>query len=401
MKKVFIIALVFFLLAGCSVWPQEKDPIELEPQEKYSIDPDRRCAVTGRGKMAETKEGFYFLHEGMLFYADKSDMSLWVPVCMKANCEHDQFSCYSTGINSIWLEDNRLYCATDPSHGEVSEIGLDGSFLKVVYTEPLLDVPPGRAVTDVGRWDSYCMLISYMEADGSWHNSVLQLEKGGSNVLYSAIYPGQEAISFFAYPSNIECSIRGDYLFESRIPLDGSEDPDRENWLERSFDRYYQICEGSIREITIGDDCSFYGAYLDGDSLYHFHPNDGFYYRDLSTGKEAKLADAAYMDSYGFCIDGSLMLEMTMGVPGIDGTGETVQLRYFDGTDWHEPDVPDTWGTNDWFSLIAAGSDRIFFTVRDRDLPADESKTTLCSIMLGEEKIVTCYDFPTSITLVN
>ena len=341
----------------------------------------------------------YFIHDNVLFYADKTDLTCWIPVCTKPNCKHNKYSCFAVRISYMWLENGKLFGSTSSTDCEISELGLDGSFRNVVYTDPFMDTTSGRSAMEVARWDSYCLLTSRMETDGSWTNSVLQLQESGSTILYSANYPGQDFITTFAGALNLSNSIRGDYLFESRIPLDGSEDPDRENWLERSFERYYQICEGSIREITIGDNCSFYGAYLDGDSLYHFHPNDGFYYRDLSTGKEAKLADAAYTDSYGFCIDGSLMLEMTMGVPGTDGTAETVQLRYFDGTDWHEPDVPDTWGTNDWFSLIAAGSDRIFFTVRDRDLPADESKTTLCSIMLGEEEIVTCYEFPTVIVL--
>lgn len=362
-------------------------------------DPDTRCARTSRGNMLETKNGYYLIYNSILFYADKSDLTLWVPVCAKPDCAHDDFNCYAVDIDAIWLAGDRLYGATDATKGEIKELGLDGSIQEVVYTEPFLDSSSGKIITSASRWDSYCLLTTFLETDGTWTNSILLMQGDSSRVLFSKSYPEQTSMDLFAAVSNTRSSIRGDYVFCSRILLDGAEDTDVEDWISRDNDRYYQVCADTIREITPRVTSDIYGAYIEADSLYHFHPNDGFYYMDLSTGQEAKVADAAYADSYGYSIDGCLMVEMTMGVPGIASTADQARLRYFDGKDWHEVKIPETWQGAYEFNLIAATSDRIFFTVRNTDVSNSETTTTLYSVMLGEDEVVPCNAFPSFIEL--
>ena len=81
MKRVIALLLLIslcFVLFGCDSQPAG-----------VSFEEFSRCAITSNYSMAETDLGFYSLFAGYLYYADKSDLTKWLPVCSKPNCTHD------------------------------------------------------------------------------------------------------------------------------------------------------------------------------------------------------------------------------------------------------------------------------------------------------------------------
>ena len=52
-----------------------------------------RCEATSFDSMAETALGFYMCPMNRLYYADKTDLSNWVPVCGNPDCKHLGTSC--------------------------------------------------------------------------------------------------------------------------------------------------------------------------------------------------------------------------------------------------------------------------------------------------------------------
>lgn len=51
-----------------------------------------RANETSGNILWEVEQGYYLEYGYMLYYADKSDLSQWIPVCTKADCEHDKSS---------------------------------------------------------------------------------------------------------------------------------------------------------------------------------------------------------------------------------------------------------------------------------------------------------------------
>lgn len=67
----------------------------------------------GRCRWAETQNGYYYYDGGelSLYYADKTDLQTWVPVCDKPNCSHTfaEFACHShLGYDGFWIRDGRI-----------------------------------------------------------------------------------------------------------------------------------------------------------------------------------------------------------------------------------------------------------------------------------------------------
>lgn len=143
LKKWIVLFLTILLLSGCSAVAEDEKTdeshaaatvsTEQRPEQDttesvltvpaHASDPDTRCAVSGRGKMLETETGYYLIHNTMLFYADKSDLSRWVPVCAKPDCQHNDSGCYAVLVDRIWMSGGRLFAATRQTDCEISELG--------------------------------------------------------------------------------------------------------------------------------------------------------------------------------------------------------------------------------------------------------------------------------------
>lgn len=418
MKRVFLlfsIATILFFYA-CTNNALEATTGTTDPHIGKSIQEDftlpvldipakDRCAMTGNCTFAETDSGYYMMRYGYLFYADKSDLGNWVLVCSEPDCSHEAGFCpgHLGSLCGFWVKDDSIYYMSNKIDQQLSDgfhfikMNLDGTSREIVYTDPSINenYSGGGSMTEGGIKDSYCCCIVNMQADGDWNCRIVKINKGGTKTLFSGIYPPSSNGSIpLPWTYNLLFSVRGDFLINSKLPLDGTPDENKADWENRSSDQYYQIYGDSIRALVLSESCDLYGAYISGDSLWHYHVNDGFYYMDLSTGEEVKIADAAYADAHGFCVDGDHMIECTFGEVGQNGNPEKPDMRYFDGETWIELEIPEHWNNNYSFRLWAATSDRIFFSIYDYNLRKTDSEEEMCYILLGDDKITVCDKWP-------
>ncbi len=378
---------------------------ELGTAPDMGISPEERCAATGNGHAAETAAGYYMWRGGILYYADKTDLTNWVPVCNDATCIHDpgDFTCDANLRNSpFWMTEEGLYHYADmigyqdlDSHSFIRR-NFDGSVPTVVYTSPHYEMLPGAASgTDGGTGDSYLTSYVFLLEDGSQLLRLVLTDKDGARILFSETFPAGESGMEVPYPEirQLPMSTRGDALISSQIPLGMLTEEEKANWESFTDTLYYHVHDGELLPLNVPETCDLVGSYLSGNHFFHYHVNDGFYYMDLSSGEEVKIAHAAYENGYGLCIDGTILLETTMDLPAQHRDGVGANLRYFDGNQWHELQTQDNWTSDHWLRVRVAASDRILFTVSDgRNTAAagSDRMTELAYVMLGEQEIVPC-----------
>ncbi len=364
------------------------------------IPAEERCAITGNGKFAETENGYYMIRTEYLFYADKSDLSNWVLVCTKPDCSHPLTGCPGS-LNSpvgFWLEDDSIYYLSNYLVGQELDahyfikMGLDDFSPQTVYADPALNWPATGigGYSECGNGDSLCRVLSYIQEDGSWGCDIVVVDQQKTMTLFTTEYP-PEVVQYDPkpIPYNVGYSVRGDLIIASQFSLDETPDANAVDWAKYEYVYFYQIYNDTIREIKLHEGCDLYGAYISGDSLWHYHMNDGFYYMDLSTGEEVKIADAAYENAYGHCVDGKHMVECSMSVPGYSRDSVEAKMRYFDGETWHELELPEYWNAQYKFRVLAGASDRIVFTVDDAERSYD-CQQEFGYIMLGGDTLTIC-----------
>ncbi len=377
---------------------------ELGTAPDMGISPEERCSVTGNAMLAQTESGYYMLRDSTLYYADKTDLTNWVPVCNDATCNHapGNFACNAyLGGSPFWLrEDGIYYYAESIGVDSLDNFyfirrNFDGSVPTTVYTSSEYQILGPSSGTSDGTGDSYLTSHVFLLEDGSQLLRLVLTDKDGAGILFSETFPAGESGMKLPYPKvlNNSLSTRGDALISSQIPLGELTAEDKANWEAFTDTRYYHVHDGELLPLNVPETCDIPGSYISGNHFFHYHVNDGFYYMDLSTGEEVKIAHAAYENGYGLCLDGMLMVETTMDLPAQLRDGVGANLRYFDGNQWHELPTQDNWTSDHWLRIRAVGSDRILFTVSDgRDTAPDggERMTELAYVMLGEKKVVLC-----------
>ncbi len=377
---------------------------ELDTAPDMDITPGERCSVTGNARIAETEAGYYMNRGSFLFYADKSDLSNWVPVCNDATCNHDSgnFACNAyLGISSFWLKEDGIYyhsnsIGIDHLDGyHYIRRNFDGSAPTTVYTCSEYQMQGPYGGTDAGTGDSYLNSYVFLLEDGSQFLRLVLTDKAGARILFSETFPAGESGMEVPYPEirQLPMSTRGDALISSQIPLGELTAEEKANWESYTDILYYHVHDGELLPLVVPETCDIVGAFISGNHFFHYHVNDGFYYMDLSTGEEVKIAHAAYENGYGLCLDGTILVETTMDLPAQLRDGVGANLRYYDGQQWHELQTQDNWTSDHWLRIWAAASDRLLFTVSDgRNTASDggERMTELAYVMLGEKEIVPC-----------
>ena len=159
----------------------------------------------------------------------------------------------------------------------------------------------------------------------------------------------------------------------------------------------YRLAEDEL--IPIGDtaglgfgdlaDCDMAGAYLTGDILQVYRPNDGYYDINLVTGSQSKTMEAQMKDSWGWRLTDQYILEspILFNRPSQHlelGDGPHNMLLY-DGKFWKSVALPEevaqTSGTN-YLVPKAVASDRVFFTLYN----PDDYETRWYQLVLNEDK---------------
>ena len=192
--------------------------LEYEKLSKLPWD-SGRADGTGNYRIAETAKGYYFavVTQQILYYADKSDLHTWVPVCSKPNCGHGagNLSCDAHVFgNSFLFYDGRivfaedvskfrhLYPGNEPGQALFSR-AIDGTDLQLEYV-----IEEGMA-TGGGR------LSNYLSPE-HWVYNVVRLQKDGTYI--ARVFRRTEDKLEVVYEETIE----GNY--GSAIPADVSGD---------------------------------------------------------------------------------------------------------------------------------------------------------------------------------
>lgn len=395
MKKVrfFALLMALLLLCGCTV---PKEPTVTPPSESTEpmtdaheeetipaaytelpeIAPQDRCAATAMGRMAETDAGYY-LHYRYLYYADKADLTKWVLVCNKPDCKHrSEDKCPAEIGNPIWMKDGSIY--TLASSVSTDEVVLctpgDGSGWTCVYRT---DSPPYNASTDVVYTTQFhqngvCLNVCQMGKDGYWDSYLFFLDENGTH-----IYPYAEDFPDYVYSSsgNSSNSAWGDVTMY--LPM---AEPEGNGGGMSAAQELYRVSPEKVEKLEFPEGCSYYGAYLYGNTMIHYHPGDGFYRLNVAMGTEEKIADAAYENGFGFCLDGKFLVETTVNY---QSSAETVQLRYLNGEEWIDVPLPEEFTSTTNLRIVALTSDALF---------VEDYLKTVYMVKLGDSQMVKCLE---------
>ena len=306
MKKwiccILITMLILGCLPGCSDSPQEINTGNTGHQVTINS-----CAQTSGYRVAETVNGYYLNLNRTLYYADKTDLSNWVPVCNEPDCNHSQPSCTSKmSYDEFYFYNGRIYtikhkCDVVPRSTENSQVLVsfapDGTDPAVEFEIAESNITSGwsdAVLTPDGIYGQYFELLN----DGTYKAMVVHADHQGTDV----IYEGQTSDDFivgtqYFWSAREWGGMYGDLALASSA-LTGE-----------SLDELYRIVDGSYEPISHLDECNTWGALLVGGHLYHYEPNDGFYLTDLETGAAKKQMPAQLSDGEAYHLQSDYIVE--------------------------------------------------------------------------------------------
>ena len=387
MKKIiscFFSILLFASLFGCN----HKQTQATTLPAVYTL-----CAATSDHNMAETENGIYANYFGHLHYADKTAQNKLTPVCNKPNCTHSlsapDCDAAITG-NGFFLHQGRIYyCDSDSNYGGSNNIVIvsmsaSGGDRKV---EHVISFPAQEHVLQRRNCfleDRMLLFCSCMDESGTYHNYAMQITPEGDQILAEGRTDNMP--SFLGTVTTSEY-VWGDPAVLYQLDLDDGS----------CGTMLYRITEdglspiGDTAGLGLGNlaDGSMTGAYLTGDVLQVYRPNDGYYDINLATGEQTKTMEAQMEDSWGWRLTNQYILEspILFNRPEqrleLDPGPHTMLL--YDGESWKPVILPEevaqTSGSN---SLVpnAVASDRVFFTLYN----SEDRETDWYQLMLNEDE---------------
>lgn len=385
MKRAIMVSFltIFFItLFGC------KAPSEVEESVEYAL-----CAATSNYAMAETNAGFYALFFGYLHYADKSDLTNWLPVCSKPNCTHDSDSpdCDAAlAGGGFYLSQGRVYfCDSDSFYGGSNHLAIvsmsaNGGDRKVAH---LISFPAQEQVVQwrncflAGKMLLFC---SCMDQSGAFHNYAMQITPEGDQILAEG---RTDNIPSFLGTVTASEDVWGDPAVLYRLDSDSG---DFGTVLYRPTEDGL-VAIGDTAGLGLGNlaDCDMTGAYLKGDILQVYRPNDGYYDINLATGEQTKTMDARMEDSWGWHLTDQYILESPIlfnrPAQGLELDPGPHTMLLYDGESWKPVTLPEEVsqisGTR-YLIPKAITSDRVFFTLDS----SEDRETRRYQMMLNEDE---------------
>ena len=283
------------------------------PQSSISPDAYTLCATTSNYSMAETEDGIYTSFLGHLYYADKDNLSTWTPVCNKPNCDHSlkALACDARiSGGGFYLHQGRIYyCDSDSNHG--------GSYDLLILAEGRTENMPSflGTVTASEKVGGDTAVLYRLDSDNG----------GFGTMLYRFTESGL-------------------------VPI------------------------ADTANLGLGNlvNCDMTGAYLTGDILQVYRPNDGYYDINLITGVQTKTMDAQMEDSWGWHLTDQYILESPVlfnrPEQRLEIQAGPHSMLLYDGETWKPVTLPEEIaqisGTNRLFPNCVT-SDRVIFTLED------------------------------------
>lgn len=309
MKKwaccILVLLLVLGCMPGCSDSPQVIDTGETGHQVTINS-----CGETSGYQMAETANGYYLNLNRTLYYADKTDLSTWVPVCNEPDCSHNRPSCSAKMVcDEFYLQDGRIY--TIKHKCDVVPLSVDNSYVLVSFAPDGTDLTVEFEIVESNITSGWMDAVLTPDGvygqcfnllnDGTYKALVVHADQQGTDV----IYEGQTSVDFavdtqYFWTTREWDGMYGDLAFASSA-LAANE--------KESFEGLYRIADGSYEPISHLDECNTWGALLTGNHLYHYEQNDGFYLTDLETGASKKQMPTQLSDGEAYHLQSDYIIE--------------------------------------------------------------------------------------------
>ena len=390
MKKLFAlllgVVLTVTLFGACQPTGQDPEPAQSQPSADMPSGTDplamnlltssqldvpgnySRCSITSTGICWEVENGFYFLLNDLIYYADKTDLSNWIPVCGKADCAH---IAVGMGANCdaraerVFIGEDRIYKLYEADYPfTLLSTALDGTDLReeFVFTEAAELIKRSGSGNVLITSEYLICYTSTLNPQGTFDFRVYTANKDGV-----ILHMNEERENMGYYISSCD-SLDGSWFCGPAIVNDPS----------RCV--YFKL---QNRELTSVDLTGLptYGAYFTGDELLAFRSNEGYYRIDTTTREEVKLAEPQLDDSDADIALPNCILESTLFYdwksPGQHRRNlEHHEMWLFDGRDWLEVVVPDEFLTQDSdlciLGNVAVASDRLLLLAVSEDRKAYE-----------------------------
>ena len=383
-----LLAAILFILTGC----REEDQLVVDPSvteslvwetmptltygrleyEKLKVEPwyCGRTEATSSNHMAETEQGYYYMNSSggplWLYYCDKENPGNWVRVCGNPSCTHSTLGVCSAIMlyDTIFIKEGRIYYLAqygtypelnhrDKSGDILVSRAMDGSDLRLEYVlEDALLTGGGSCSSELtsGYW---VYSSAKLNADGQYEMGLWLMNDSGVHPLHQETL-NEEKTAIVTSAGTI-MGLLGDAA-----------------WLVSALDGNlcYRV-KGDVLEPVDLNGLNTAGAYLSGNVLRCFKPNDGYYDVDLSTRQEVKLAEARMENSHCMIVLPNCVVEGTLlGAPSrtTRTEGMTHGLSIFDGESWRDVELPEELknaGKNEFIFVQAVTSDSILFGFSD------------------------------------
>ncbi len=340
--------------------------------EKLKVEPwySGRCEATGNSCFAETELGYYLSLYGKLYYADKADLSFWVPVCNQPDCTHSHSWSYgqprcNAKVNSFVIRDGRIYFADTVSvlwdhYSMVSDTdgfciasrALDGTDLRLAYKDDSMS-PGGGGFISVDLNYNYALYdVGVLNADGSFTYRLYRLSDNGSQLLSDRTTTQEIPSGYISYNGRTTWGEATFYHY----------------FLDESFDFLYGFKSGDVVKYDVS--CVEGECYLAGNQLRIYRANDGYYDVDLATQKEVRVADAQLEDAYAHILLPNCILETTLQRQRQNtlAVGTPHALKLFNGETWLDVQLPQELseaGNGQYILIAGVTSDSIFVIYPD------------------------------------
>ena len=325
------------------------------------------CAQTSGYRMAETEDGYFINLPNRLYYADKADLTNWVPVCSEPYCNHSESTCNSQmRSDEFYIKDGRIYTIrgsyfihrNKPWSGQVVvSTMLDGSDRRAEFELE------GSDLRDAGLSDAiltpeYAYGQYYeMQNDGHFHATLVRANEKGTEILAEQEVPELSGWEYLE-TANYWHDVRGNTCLLSTV---AAEDEDA---IFSGQKKLFHAVDSGLEEIDGIEEMSLYGAYWDGSALYHYKSGDGYYKTDLSTGSSEKIMDAHPVGGMKYFLSPDFLMQSDYNIEARRSHAEIAV--YYDGG-WKQISIPEELRALKEASLdpLALSTDGVFFTVYD------------------------------------
>lgn len=311
-----------------------------------------RLEATSDHRMVESSNGYYYLSMGRIFYADKADLSVWVPVCSKPDCDHLSVDCRAlASSNSIAAQNGRLYFS---DMGNLSDSAYAGSYIVSTAADGT-DKQLAYAIDDMFLAEEN-MTRDFI-FDGAWLYYLQTIDTQGNTIqtLYRITEMGMHSVD-----APLNAPTTGPYTAKSIFLLRGDPYLYWNALSDTKLLRYdnEQLIE-SIEISRLPKD----GGYISGNIMREFVNGDGYYDTNLQTGERTKVSEVRLKAGGSVILLPNCVVESTLFDRARTKDIEAA-LEIFDGQNWHTVQIPDEFQNaeqGNFLTVLGIGSDGILF----------------------------------------